>query len=249
MLIMDQVTSSETTDSAWKDLYKAGGTAAVVLTLLLLSEIIVFIAYPTPNTAIDYLRLFQSNRLMGLVDLYLLETLAYILYIPLFLALYLALRRANESYMALAVAFAGIGIAVYLATNNPFAMLSLSDQYAAAATAAEKSQFVAAGQALLANTNQRAVGGLNLGLFLVSLAGLVASVVMLSSNVFGRVTAYVGMLANALSLADYLRLAIAPAALLLILFLALSSGLFLLAWYVLIARRLFQLGRPEKKAL
>ena len=246
---MDQGTPAATTDSAWKDLYKAGGTAALVLALLLLSEIIVFVAYPLPNTAIDYLRLFQSNRLMGLLDLYLLETLAYILYVPLFLALYLALRRANASYMALAVALAGIGIAVFLATNNPFAMLSLSDQYAAAATAAERSQFVAAGQALLANTNQRAVGGLNLGLFLVSVAGLIVSVVMLSSNVFGRVTAYVGILANTLSLADYLRLAIAPAALLLILFLALTSGLFLLAWYILIARRLLQLGRLEEKTV
>jgi hypothetical protein len=246
---MDQVAPTETTDSASKDLYKVGGAAALVVALLLLIEIIIFIAYPLPSTAIDYFRRFQSNRLIGLVDLYLLETLAYILYVPLFLALYLALRRANESYMALAVALAGIGIAVFLATNNPFAMLSLSDQYAAATSDTERSQFLAAGQALLANTNQRAVGGFNLGLFLVSVAGLIVSVVMLSSNVFGRVTAYAGVLANALSLADYLRLAIAPAALLLILLLALTSGVLLFAWYIFVARRLFQLGSQRARLL
>jgi hypothetical protein len=235
------------TDSDWNDLYKAGGAAALVVALLLLIEIVVFVAVPLPGTAIDYFRLLQGNRLIGLVDLYLLETLAYILYVPLFLALYLALRRANESYMALALALAGIGIAVFLATNNPFAMLSLSDRYAAATTGAEKSLFLAAGQALLANTNQRAVGGFNLGLFLVSVAGLIVSLVMLRSRLFGSVTAYVGILANALSLADYARLVFAPAALLLILFLALTSGVFLLVWYTLIARRLFQLGHLDSK--
>jgi len=38
-----------------------------------------------------------------------------------------------------------------------------------------------------------------------------------------------------------------PEAVLLLLFLALASGLLLLIWYILIARRLFQLGRGVSK--
>lgn len=245
----NQITHAETIDSAWKGLYKVGGAAALIVAVLLPIEIIVFTAYPLPSTVIGYFTLFQSNRLIGLIDLYLLEIPVYALFVPLFLALYAALRRANESYMALATTLAIIGIAVFLATNNPFSMLSLSDQYAAATTDAQRSQFLAAGQAMLANTNQRAVEGFNMGFFLVSVAGLIVSAVMLRSNTFSKVTAYVGILANALSLADYFRLAFVPAAVLLLLFLAMASCLLLLIWYILIARRLYQLGRLEKKTL
>ena len=243
----NQVTHAETTDSAWKGLYKVGGAAALIVTVLLLIEIIVFTAYPLPSTVIGYFTLFQSNRLLGLLDLYLLEILTYALFVPMFLAIYVALRRANESYMALATTLAIIGIAVFLATNNPFSMLSLSDQYAAATTDAQRSLFLAAGQAILANTNQRAVEGFNIGLLLVSVAGLIVSAVMLRSNIFSKVTAYVGILANAISLAEYFRLAFVPAAVLLLLIIATASGLLLLIWYILIARRLFQLGQGVSK--
>jgi Domain of unknown function (DUF4386) len=249
MKMTNQVTHAETTDSAWKGLYKVGGAAALIAAVLLAIEIIVFTAYPLPSTVIDYFTLFQSNRLIGLLDLYLLEIPAYALFVPMFLALYAALRRANESYMALATTLAIIGIAVFLATNNPFSMLSLSDQYAAATTDAQRSLFLAAGQAMLANTNQRAVEGFNMGLLLVSVAGLIVSAVMLRSNIFSKVTAYMGILANAVSLAEYFRLVFVPEAVLLLLFLALASCLLLLIWYILIARRLFQIGRLEKKTL
>ncbi|TKJ46920.1 hypothetical protein CEE34_06480 [Candidatus Aerophobetes bacterium Ae_b3a] len=248
-LKLNHVTDAETADSQWKGLYKVGGAAALIVAVLLPIEIIVMTAYPLPSTAIGYFTLFQSNRLIGLLDLYLLEIPVYALFVPLFLALYAALRRANESYMALATTLAIIGITVFLATNNPFSMLSLSDQYAAATTDAQRSLFLAAGQAMLANTNQRAVEGFNMGFLLVSVAGLIVSAVMLRSNIFSKVTAYVGILASALSLTDYFRVAFVPAAVLLLLFLALASCLLLLIWYILIARRLFQLGRLEKKTL
>ncbi len=243
----NQVTHAETTDSAWKGLYKVGGAAALIVTVLLTIEIIVFTAYPLPGTVIGYFTLLQTNRLLGLLDLYLLEILAYALFVPMFLALYVALKRANKSYMALATTLALIGIAVFLATNNPFSMLSLSDQYAAATTDAQRYVFLAAGQAILANTSQRAVGGFNIGLLLVSVAGLIVSAVMLRSNIFSKVTAYVGILANAISLAEYFRLTFAPAAVLLLLIIATASGLLLLIWYILIARRLFQLGQGGSK--
>lgn len=94
---------------------------------------------------------------------------------PRFLALYVVLRKANKGLMAIAMIFALLGIGIFLATNNPFSMLSLSNQYAAATTDVERSTYLAAGQAMLANTNQRAVGGFNTGLFLVSAAGLIVS--------------------------------------------------------------------------
>jgi hypothetical protein len=96
----------------------------------------------------------------------------------------------------------------------------------------------------LSNTNQRAVGGFNMGLFLVSVASLMVSSVMLQSNSFSRATAFVGILAHALSLADYLRQALTPSAVAALLVI-LPDALFLVIWYVLVGRRLYQLGRPE----
>jgi hypothetical protein len=87
-------------------------------------------------------------------------------------------------------------------------MLSLSNQYAAATTDAQRTTLLAAGQAVLANTSQRIVGGFNVGWFLVSVAGLIVSSVMLQSSSFSRTTAYVGILAHGLSLADDVRQAL-----------------------------------------
>jgi len=242
-LNQNKVADTETAGSRWKSLYKVGGAAALLAAALLSIEVIIFIIWPQPGTVTGYFTLFQNNRLIGLLDLYLLEIIAYILFVPMFLAVYVALRGANESYMMLATILAITGIAIFLSTNNPFSMLSLSNQYAAATTDTQRNILLAAGQAILANTNQRAVEGFNMGFLLLSVAGLIVSAVMLRSNVFSRVTAYVGVLTFALSLADYFRIIFVPSILLLLLVLAIASALLFVVWFVLIARRLLQLGR------
>ena len=246
--MMNQVTNAETADSTYQSLYKIGGAAALIAAVLILGDVVVLAIYPQPNAISDWLILFQSNSIVGLLDLWGLEVPMYLMFIMMFLALYMVLRKANQSLMVIALTFALLGIGIFLATNNPFSMLSLSNQYAAATTDVERSTFLAAGQALLSNTNQRAVDGFNMGLFLVSTAGLMVSSVMLQSNSFSRATAYVGILAHALSLADYLRQALTPSAIVALLVI-LPNALFLVIWYVLVGRRLYQLGRPERKML
>jgi hypothetical protein len=149
----------------------------------------------------------------------------------MFLALYAALRRASESFMAIATTLAFVGIALYFASNTAFSMLSLSDQYEAATTDAQRSILLAAGQAMLAIYQGTAF---YMSYVLVSIAPLIISVVMLRSNIFSKVTAYTGILANVLGLAYFL-----PAVGVL---LSLISVVGLAIWYILIARRLFQLG-------
>jgi len=245
---MKQVANAETADSTYQSLYKLGGAAALIVAALILGDVVVLAIYPQPNTISDWFMLFQRNSIVGLLDSWGLEVPMYFMFIMTFLALYMVLRKANQSLMVIAVTFALLGTGIFLATNNPFSMLSLSNQYAGATTDAERSTFLAAGQALLSNTNQRAVGGFNMGLFLVSVAGLMVSSVMLQSNSFSRPTAFVGILAHALSLADYLRQALTPSAIVALLVI-LPNALFLVIWYVLVGRRLYQLGRPERKML
>jgi hypothetical protein len=82
-------------------------------------------------------------------------------------------------------------------------MLFLSEQYAAATTEAQRSMFMASGQAVLALNNPGAIfegTGIYMSFFLLAAASLIISVVMLRSNLFSRVTASIGILASALDL-------------------------------------------------
>jgi hypothetical protein len=158
-----------------------------------------------------------------------------------FTALYAAIRKVDEGVMTIALIFALLGIGIFLATNNPFSMLSASDKYAAATTDTQRSTLLAAGETILANTNQRAVGGFNIGLFLLSVSGLMIGCTMLRSGSFGRLTAVMGIVSNALSLADYLRQAITSSAVVAMLVI-LPGAITLMIWYGLIGRRLWQIG-------
>jgi hypothetical protein len=196
-----------------------------------------------PGSALDWYTLLQDNPFLGLILLDLFDIVNYLLVGLIFLALYGALRRANEVAMTVATASALVGVAVYLASNQAFAMLALSDQFAVASTDAARAQYLAAAEALLAIHNP---AGIHLGLFLVALAGLIASLVMLRSRVFGKTTAVFGLLANGLVLIYFVALPLAPG--IAFLFPA-ASAPFRLLWYILIAWRLFQLGRAAPEVL
>jgi hypothetical protein len=233
-------------DSGWQWLYRVGGVVALIavvvfrrhfgLEVMLLMDMGI-IGLEPPSGALDWFTLLQGNRFLGLVLLDLFDIVNYVLVGLVFLALYGALRRANKGAMAVATASDLVGVAVYLASNQAFAMSALSDQYAAASTDAQRAALLAAGEALLAIHNQ---GGIHLSLLLVALAGLIASLVMLRGGVFSRATAMVGMVANTLVLGYFVAIALAPAVAFL---LPAISAPFRLIWYVLIARRLFQLAR------
>ena len=69
--------------------------------------------------------------------------------------------------------------------------------------------------------------------------GLIISIVMLRSSIFGRVTAYVGIIANGLRLGYFVALAFAPA---LIAPPIVIAAPFRVLWYILIAVGLFRLA-------
>jgi len=251
MKITNQVTNAETADSAWKSLYRVGGVAALIAGVIfrrnLGPEISLFSAQKQPDTIIDWFTLLQNNRLLGLSYLNLFDIVDYALVGLMFLALYAALRRANKSYMAIATTLGFVGMAIYFASNTSFSMLSLSDQYAAATTDAQRSLFLAAGQAVLAINNPGAIyqgTGIYVSFLLLAVAGLMVSAVMLRSSIFGRVTAYVGILASAFDLAYCITFAFVPA---MTVYLLSAAGLLLMVWHILIGRRLYQLGRLERK--
>lgn len=230
---MNQVTDAETVDYRWKGLYKVGGAAALTMLVLMITQIIIFIAWPPPSTVDSYFTLFQNNWLLGLLSLDLLYIVNNILLILIYLALYNALRRTNESFTAIALTFGLVGIAAYFASNTAFEMLSLSNQYAAATTDAQRAMLLGAGEAMLATYKGTAF---DVYYILNAVAILIFSVVMLRSNVFSKVTAYLGIVAGVL-------MSVPSTAGTIGLYFALISLAPWAIWLILFARRLFQLGK------
>ncbi|MGA2905890.1 MAG: DUF4386 family protein [Candidatus Korobacteraceae bacterium] len=154
---------------------------------------------------------------------------------PTILAVYFALRHDNEGYAAFGTVLFFVGIAVYLAGSRAFSMLSLSHQYANAATEAQRSSLAAVGQAMLAEGKSRA------GVLLIEFACVVVSAVMLKGRTFSKATACTGMLGNALLMV--VEIVFVPVSSGLGMMVAASAGLLLVIWYALVGRRLLQLGR------
>jgi hypothetical protein len=243
-LRLDQVTDAEIADSNGKSLYKIGAAAALIVVLAALVEMIITF-FPggstSPETAIDWFTLFQDNWFLGLRNLGLLNIVITVLGIPTFFALYAAHRRVNQAYAALAMITSFIGIAVFLATNRAFPMLELSSRYAAATTDAQRSMLVAAGQAML-SVGKSHTPGTFMGFLLSEVAGITISVVMLRSRIFSKVTAYAGMLGFVLLLIFEICSSFVPALIGVAMIIAMGGGILSMTWYILIARRLLQLG-------
>jgi uncharacterized membrane protein len=81
----------------------------------------------------------------------------------------------------------------------------------------------------------------------VAIAGMVFSLVMLRSRLFGRATAYVGMVASGLDLAYCVAFAALPmvdSEILALLFIP-AAGLALMAWHILVGWKLLRLERHK----
>lgn len=223
-----------TVDLRWKELYKIGGIAAIISEFVIFLGIAGYVIAPyspgTQSTASIFL-LLQDNRLAGLVSLDILLLLGTLISLLVFLALYVSLKQVNESYALIALALGVVGV-VLLVPGRPIPeIVALSGKYVNAATESDKSQYLAAGTALLAQFDginwfmSTLIGGISL---------VISSTLMLRSNLFTRFTAYVGLATNIAACGFFL-----PGIGIVLLFLTLPGYML---WYFLLARRFFQIA-------
>jgi hypothetical protein len=247
-IYIDQ-SQSKAAGSNWKSLYKLGGAAALLIVLTALVEILITIlpgGYTTSETVIDWFTLLQDNWFLGLRNLGLLNIVMTALGIPMYFALYTAHRDVDQALAALAIIISFIGVAVFYATNRAFPMLDLSIRYAAANTEAQRSIFEAAGQAML-SAGQSHTPGTFLAFFLSEIAGIIMGIVMLRGRVFSQAVAYLGIVGFGLLFVFEILSSFVPSLHDASLMLAMGGGLSSIAWYILIARRLFQLGQRSQE--
>ncbi len=232
----------------WNNIYKLGGVAALAAVLIGLLEIaITFLpgGNTTQETVVEWFMLFQKNWFMGLRNLGLLNILINSMGILAFFALYAVHRETvYKPYAMLAMIIAFLGAGVFFATNRAFAMLYLGKQYALASSDAQRATLEAAGVSML-SVGQSHSPGTFIGFFLLETAGIIISLVMLRSGIFSKTAAYAGILGFSLLLVfEVLSTFVTDLNLTTMMFAGLG-GLLSMLWYILIARRLFQLSKES----
>jgi hypothetical protein len=240
MSAYSQETTSVEAGVNWKSLYYVGGMAPLVTLVFYLSELL-FISwdkYPTSMEA--WFALFQRSKLLGLFYLNALDIISVALLGVMFLALYMSLRKTHAALMIIATFFGLLGVGIFVGLRAAMlSVLQLSDRYAAALTKAERLRLLAAGETLGAlgtPTLQTA------GFLFIAIAVLIISVVMLQGLHFNKITAWLGIGASLLTVADDISLIVAPS---LATPLMIASGLFWMLWWVMIGLGLFRLAQSK----
>jgi hypothetical protein len=234
-------TNMEITNYTWKSLYKISGVATLVMMVFFLFDTIVWVALrPCPSNAEGWFTLLQDNRLVGFLLLSFPTFFGMILYYLTFFCLYSTLRQINKAYAALAALFAFVGLTILLVTNMAYPMVYLSNQNAAATTESQRVLLLAAGETKISTIN----AGVNIGGFLAEGAAVIFSILMLRSNVYGKKTAYLGIVGHGLDLSRIvMNLAFLPESIGAILLII--GGLPQFIWLILVGIRLYQLGQDK----
>lgn len=216
-------------------LYRIAGVAVLAAAVLTIGSISAYVVWPPPDAgAVEWFRLYDENALRGMVSLDLPYILVSFLMLPVMLALFTALRRTSPAATLVAVSVYAVTFAAMLASNPMVEMLTLSRQYATAATAAQQTALLGAGEAMLA-----AYEGTAFHLFYIGaqVAGIVLGIVMLrGSTLFSGPIAVTMIAGNVVGFGLYVpTVGLA---------LSVFSGVVLLAWMILLGRRFLQLGAP-----
>jgi hypothetical protein len=221
----------------WRAAYRVGGVAAAAMALLTVAHAGVFFATGLPATAAEWFVLFQRSPLLGLLGFELLMVVWVVLSVPLMVALHAALRPASPSLATLYAALSLLDAAVFVTARPAFEMLSLSAGYAAASTEAQRTAYLAAGEAMVALFHGTAFW---VSYVVGSISGLVLAAAMLRSRVFGKTASYLRIASSVLDFGLFV-----PGIGLLI---SLGSVLCLLVFHILVSRRLLQLARAGQSA-
>ncbi len=247
--IQMNVATVENTGSGRGGLCKLGGAAALLIVATALAEIaITFLpgGYTTAETVVEWFALLRDHSFLGLRNLGLLNIVMNALGIPMIYALYVVHRDKNKPFAALALLISLIGTAVFYATNRAFPMLDLSMRYFAAASEAQRALIEAAGQAML-SVGQSHTPGTFLAFFLAETGGILMGVVALQGKIFGRATALAGILGYGFLLIFEICASFIPSMHEMSLIFAMIGGFSNIAWYILAARRFFQLEQEQRR--
>lgn len=248
---LNVVMGTVTVDDQWRSVYVMGGIAALIALAGTLTDIAITMipgwdVSSVPDTTQAWFTQFQTNTLLALRNLDLLNMIIVIIQIPMFLALYGAHRRTSQDYAFLALIVVLIGTVVFITNNAALPMLALSQQYTGASTDAQRFTIEAAGVALLSRGAHGSLG-VFMGFFLSSLGTLLMGLAMLKGHVFARSTAWVGLVGITLLIIYIIGSTFMSAPSIAMMVIALPGGVLMMVWNAMVARELFRLCAVESE--
>ena len=232
--------SLEVADPGGKWIYRVGGISALVLGIgyLLTIPMTIFSAggFPPPGT--EARLAFFTEHAAGWWAVTALMIFTDLLYVPVFLALYQALKGINNYMMLLALACAGLFVALDLAVTWTAysSLITLGGNYAAATSDAQRAVIVAAAGYPSAINDSPLLG---IYATLIPATGLLLASLVMRKGIFNKALAYLGIVAGicgilagvgpivlgALDIAQYI-----------------NAGLAMI-WFFVVGRKIDQLSR------
>jgi len=247
--VMSGVDETQSTDRAWRSMYVIGAIAAILALLGTIADIVIasipgWQTSTVPTSIVGWFAQFQANPLLGLRNLDLLNIVISVIAVPMYVALYGVHRRVSQGLAALALVVVTLGTSVFVAGNAALPMLGLSRQFLLATTDSQRLALQGAAQAILATGAHGSMGAFA-GFFLSSMGTVLMAVAMLEGGVFGRLASWTGIVGMSLLLVYVVGTAFALAPTGVLMIVAMPGGLMMIAWYVMVARKLFRLAPME----
>jgi hypothetical protein len=216
-------------DSTW--LYRVGGISALVLGAAYIAIIPLYAHVGAPPSSGEAWLKYLSGKTTVWWAILGLSVLTDLLFVPVALSLYLALRRAHRSAMLVATAFVGLFVVLDLAvTWTSFAaLLTLGGRYASTADDVQRAAYVAAANypsAVLASRLE-----IVYAIVILSFAILIIGMVMWK-GIFSRPTALLGLITGLLGIASLT--GVTP--------IIIMNALFATVWVLFVGYRLYRLG-------
>jgi len=228
-------------DTKWKSVLLLGS----ICTFIALVGTIIDIVFGTvtggnlaelPQTAVGRFTQMNSNPLLGLYNLDLLNIIIQLFMIPSYLALYIVLSKVNPGFSLLAFIIFLVGTVAMVTGNVALPMYELSSKYFAASDS-QKILLTAAGEAMLAKGIHGSYG-MFIGFILPNLGGILISWLMLKAGIFSKTNAWLGLFGSLMISVYLILVTFIPEVKGMATLFAAPGGLMLMAWMTLFALRL-----------
>jgi hypothetical protein len=219
--------------------YRVGGLSALAIGIGYIVIIPVYVGVGAPPSGGEAWLTYVAGKSTGWWAILGLSVLTDVLFVPVALALYLALKHLGRSVMVLGTAFVGLFVFLDLAVtwSNYAALITLGENYAVAMTDAQRAASVAAAtyaSSVLGSTLEGVYSILTLAIGI-----LLIGLVMLRGT-FSRAAAYLGVATGVLGIASVVgQLVVAGSGAII----AILASVLTTAWVLVVGFRLYQLSR------
>lgn len=163
--------------------------------LIIPIQIAIFIAIPMPETALQWLELFQEQPLMGLLHMDILYVLNNTFLIFLYFVLYMTLKNEKNSLLNFALITGIVGAILYYTSNRCIEMLYLSQRYYSTDNIALQFSYLASAEGYLDLWKGTSF---NIYYVLSAVSLILFSVVMLKHKFYSRATSILGLISGIL---------------------------------------------------